>query len=235
MRHVISLIALTAAVAGMGLPLRAGTQASTPAAGTNQATPTPVVPLTPATKEPTKSPGRHLDDARNVLGEIPSIQRPADVRDNLARLRKAFDGMASGYATGAPVPGGPKDNVTPTPAEWLNEFFDVERDLANLIGGSTVVVPEPTTSATTKGSRASGTATPGTAPGATGTAGTLDAVKTASSDMAASSIPTAAATQGADAISPTGLQGVDPALRAALERFRLDVELFFESTTLDQH
>jgi hypothetical protein len=222
MRRVIRLIALTCVAAGMALPFGAAAQASTQAAGTSQATPAPVVTV-PTAKKPAVSPSQRLDNAKKLLDEMPSSRHPADVRDLMARLRSAFDDMASAYATGASVAGDSKDKGTSTAVDWQTKFFDIERDLADLIGGSTVLA-------------ASATGTAGTADAATSA---TDSARTTASTSATSSSPTAPATAqatpGADLSTETGLHDLDFALRAKLERFRLEVELFFDSTTMDLH
>jgi hypothetical protein len=224
------------------------------------------------------SPAQHLDAAKQVLDEMPSTARRADLRRELAGLRKAFGEMMSAYASSGSALGGTKDH--PASIDWQSKFFDVERQLADLIGGSSTLVFQPIGSAPTPASQASGQAPPPSPPSPTGTAAAVGIVTpatasvgaTASSGATDSSIPPAPAqnaivspngdlkspdgsapprpigTSGTS-VSPTlaggsatsdpslfnGLKDLDPALREALERFRLHVELFFDSTTVDQH
>jgi hypothetical protein len=248
MRQVALLIAVTAVAAAMGMPLRLAAQASTPPAASQQATPAPVVTLPPTPKAPVVSPSQHLADAKQVLDGMPPIQHPSNVRDRMARLRKSFADMVSAYATGTSVPSGPTDKVTPTPVEWQNKFFDIERDLADWIGGTSLLVFQPIESAAAAGSQASASARPAAVPGATGTAGTVGevTVATASIGTAASSGAAASSTsppapaaplavQSSDEIASNGKKDLDVALRTELERFRLHVELFFDSATSDRH
>ena len=291
MRRLIRLIALTAVCAGMGLPLRAQAQAPTPAGAANQVTPAPV-PSAP--KEPLVSPAQHLDDARQALDRVPSSPRRAELGQELAGLRQAFGEMTSAYASSGSALAGTKDQ--PTPIDWQSKFFDVERQLADLIGGGSLLVLQPIGSATTPGSQPSAQAAQPGAPSPTGTAnatasvGTAASTGTIASTSATESIPPAPAqnaivspsgdlkapngsapprpTRTSGTVPPTptswggatgdgnaavsrpaatlsateaeapplnGRKDLDPALREALERFRLDVELFFDSTTHDQH
>jgi hypothetical protein len=246
MRQVPLLIAVTAVSAAMGMPLCLAAQASTPLATSQQGTPAPVVTAPPTPKAPVVSPSQHLADAKQVLDGMPSIQHPSDVRDRMARLHKSFAEMVSSYGTGTSVPSGPTDKVTPTPVEWENKFFDIERDLADMIGGTSLLVFQPIGTGAAAGSQASGSTRPAAVAGATGTAGTVGEVTVAtaaigtaaSSGAAASPNPSAPAAPLAVQSSDDGLNGkkdLDVALRTQLERFRLHVELFFDSATSDPH
>jgi hypothetical protein len=294
MKGLIRPIALTALCAGMGLPLRAQAQDPTPVGVANQVTPAPVAS---APKEPPVSPVQHLDNARQALEQMPSSLRRADLRQELAGLRQTFAEMMSAYASSASATARTKDQ--PGPIDWQAKFFDVERQLAALIGGSSLPVLQPIGSAAAPGSPDSGHAAPASGPNPTRTTDTVGVVTSATASVgttastaatepsippapprdaivspngdlrapdgsapprptgtsgtSAPSTPTGASATGDGnaavsrppaAVAPAtegevpplnGRKDVDPALREALERFRLHVELFFDSTTVDQH
>jgi hypothetical protein len=203
-----TLIALTAVAVTMSAPLGAATQISTPPSGVS--TP-PVTTATPA-KKPRKTPTQYLDEAKRALAAVPSGPRQGEVHDGVAHLRKAFDEMASAYETGQPAPHGPKDLPPPTPIEWQNQFYAIETDLVLLIGGGTTLSSDATAGAVTSGSP------PKSGAAAVAPAGTTQETSQLVADQGLKPLP-------------EGLAGVDAALRAALERFRTQLELFYDATT----
>ena len=78
--------------------------------------------------------------------------------------------MTSAYARGAAAPHGPKDPDQPSPVEWQNKFFDVEKDLVLLIGGGSSSSDGTASTAASLSPPRSATApvgTAGTTPGTT--------------------------------------------------------------------
>jgi hypothetical protein len=203
-----TLIALTAVAVTMSAPLGAAAQISTPPPRVS--TP-PITTATPA-KKPRKTPTQYLDEAKRALAAAPSGPRQGEVHDGVANLRKAFDEMASAYETGQAAPHSSKDLPPPTPIEWQNQFYAIETDLVLLIGGGTTLSSDATAGAVPSGSPAkSGAAA--VSPG-----GTTEETSRLVADQGLKPLP-------------EGLAGVDAALRAALERFRTQLELFYDATT----
>jgi hypothetical protein len=201
------VIVLMAVAAIVSVELGAASQTSKPPAGV--ATPS----VATAARKPQVTPEQHLAEAKQALEGMSSSPRQRDVRDRLADLRKTFDEMASAYATGAQAPHGPKDLTQVTPIVWRNKFFDIEKDLALLIGGGSSPVADSTASAA-----ASGTSDKNGVAPVVGTSGT-----TAQTSQLV-------AAQGVKPL-PEGANGVDPGLRSELERFRTELEFFYDSTT----
>jgi hypothetical protein len=270
MRRTTRLIALTVIfTGGMGLALRAQAQAPTPAPSSNQVSPpatnqVPPAPIAETPREPVP-PARYLDEARRELDQLPSSPHRDSVRRELAHVRAVFDDMVSAYRSAASAPEGPGDR--PARAEWQSSFSSLERDLAELIGGSSALVLKTTEIAVAPASQPSSTASHLGIQSATGKNGSVGVVTRATAEISPTdSAHVSPAAELTAPANPTGTSGTlrsttskeaaasttplppeksdvsrlsdtkdfDPALREALERFRLDIELFFDATVIQR-
>jgi hypothetical protein len=130
---------------------------------------------------------QYLDNAKQILSEVADESLPNDARKVFSQLRTNFDNLSSVYSASQ---AGADSKITNGEGEapvWMNSFYDVERDLALLIGGGAMLSP----------SSASPLLNP--------------------QDVPDISI----------------LRQQDPSLsnRTVLERFRLQLELFFDATS----
>ena len=132
---------------------------------------------------------QYLDNAMQALSGVAEEALPNDARKVFSQLQSDFAALSSAYSAGrAPLQIDPDANTTDhtrlTP-DWMTRFYDVERDLALLIGGATL------------------------------------APSTASSLLRQQDVPD---------ISLLGQNDPSQANRTVLERFRLQLELFYDAT-----
>jgi hypothetical protein len=113
---------------------------------------------------------QYLDNAKQTLSGVAEESLPNDARKVVSQLRSDFAALSSAYST----------------SDWMTRFYDVERDLALLIGGGAMLAPA-----------------------------------TASSLLSQQDVPD---------ISLLGPKDPSLANRTVLERFRVQLELFYDAT-----
>ena len=147
--------------------------------------------VVPQGAEPTQtaaiSPRQYLDSAKQALSGVAEESLPKDARKVFSQLQSDFAGLSSAYSTGQPplhvgADGRTTEGVAP---DWMTRFYDVERDLALLIGGGAMLAP------------------------------------TANSLLGPDDVPD---------ISLVGQKDPNMANRTVLERFRMQLELFYDAT-----
>jgi hypothetical protein len=149
--------------------------------------------VVPQGAEPTQtaaiSPRQYLDSAKQVLSGVAEESLPKDAKKVFSQLQSDFAGLSSAYSSGQPplqVRGDAKTaDIEGVPPDWMSRFYDVERDLALLIGGGAMLAP------------------------------------TANSLLGPDDVPD---------ISLVGQKDPNMANRTVLERFRVQLELFYDAT-----
>lgn len=129
--------------------------AQTPSAPAGQGPPAPApMPsaapaVTPPPPPPSVTAPQFLDHARQLLAGINGESLPKDAQKTLAQLRMDFDAMAAAYAASLATTKAPPVPVVEErgPTDWQTRFSDVERDLALLVGGGSMLVTKPPVSA----------------------------------------------------------------------------------------
>lgn len=130
--------------------------AQAPSAPVPQAPPAPpAMPAQTATETappppPSVTAPQYLDRARQLLAGINGDSLPKDAQKTLAQLRTDFDAMSMAYTASLASP-----QQSPAlaaveergPTDWQSRFSDVERDLALLVGGGSMLVTRPPASA----------------------------------------------------------------------------------------
>ncbi len=155
-----------------------------PAAPSNSA---PTSPQGAQPPTPAVTAKQYLDNAKQALSGVAGETLPKDAQKVFSQLQSDFAGLSSAYSTSQP----PLQDAKPTdiegvPPDWMTRFYDVERDLALLIGGGAMLPPT-----------------------------------TASSLLSPEDVPD---------ISLLAQKDPSMATRTALERFRVQLELFYDAT-----
>jgi hypothetical protein len=78
-------------------------------------------------------PQQHLAEARRILDGVSDKSFPDDGRKILTELKKDMSGLVSNFGSAEP-----KASV------WMTNMYDVERNLALLVGGSNGLTAAPT-------------------------------------------------------------------------------------------
>jgi hypothetical protein len=182
------------------------------------------------------APVQHLVEAERLLNgipqDLPNLKK--DAKKKFSQLRERFAGLVQAYqANGDPfVPAAidqeadVKSDKESAPANWKMYFSDVESDLAAILGGGSALPPFTPAGA--------GTIVAAAAP-PVGTSGTTTAPGTAvNTQVAGSSETTPTSSVGTVAVvGEIGMKNLDPEVRRQLEKFRLELELFFAATTMN--
>jgi hypothetical protein len=132
---------------------------------------------------------QYLDNAKQTLTGVAEESLPKDARKVFSQLQSDFAGLSSAYSTGQPplhVDADAKTtDIEGVAPDWMSRFYDVERDLALLIGGGAMLAPA------------------------------------ANSLLGPDDVPD---------ISLLGQKDPNMANRVVLERFRVQLELFYDAT-----
>jgi hypothetical protein len=81
---------------------------------------------------------QYLDNANQALSEVAEESLPSDARKVFAQLRSNFADLSSAYPVSPDVKISAGEGEAP---DWMASFYDVERDLALLIGGGAMLSP----------------------------------------------------------------------------------------------
>ena len=199
----------------------------------------------PSTRTTAQQAGRsaasqHLAEAERLLNSIPQDlpNLKKDAKKKWSELRERFAGLVKAYqANGDPFVSPAvdqeadlKSDKESAPASWKMYFSDVESDLAGILGGGSALPSStPAGAGTIAASAAQPVGTTGTTTTAVAAPGTtVNAQISGSADTTStSSVGTAAV------VGEIGIKNLDPEVRRQLEQFRLELELFFASTTMN--
>ena len=214
-----------------------------------------------------RDPRMFLEAAKQQLDSIPVAQSDKETRTRMATLRQDFTNLAALYQAGAAVDPDVKDGAARTATSgnpgsvWMSKFYDVERDLARILGlgpdfetparaGTGVVIDKarPTAGTPTEATMTDPSANPANAsspssastPSAPSTRATSPsgAADRATSEKAGSAAnppaqpsSTAVSPVSGVAVMTIGLKNLDPVTRSQLEQLRTNVELFLDAAT----